>query len=110
VLEHSDMFILPSWAEGLPNAMIEAMAARLPVIVTNVGGIPDVIEDRVTGFLVEPQSSENLAAVIQEVLNREDIGRAVADAGFDVAVDRFSVAKAVQKFRVGFKMALRSPV
>lgn len=109
VLEESDIFVLPSWAEGLPNAMIEAMAARLPVIVSGVGAIPDVIKNRVNGFLVEPRSSEKLRAILQEVVNREDLRHAVADAGFELAQQRFSIATAEEKFRRGFMIAMGSP-
>ncbi len=106
ILEDSDIFVLPSWAEGLPNAMIEAMACRLPVVVTRVGGIPDVIDDGVTGFLVNPRSPEELAGVLHRIIESAEIRNAVADAGFEVAESRFSRSVAVEKFRRAFTIAL----
>lgn len=54
VLANSDCFVLPSYAEGLPMAMLEAMAYGMPVIATRVGAIPEVVTDGVEGFLIEP--------------------------------------------------------
>lgn len=65
------LFVLPSLSEGLPQAMLEAMSYGLPVVATNVGGIPDVVEDGKTGFLVEPKNIEDMRKHI-EILVRDD--------------------------------------
>ena len=57
----SSIFILPSYAEGLPISILEAMSAGLPVIATRVGGIPDIVEDGVNGFLIDLHSPEQIA-------------------------------------------------
>jgi len=76
----SDLLALPSWAEGLPNAMIEAMAAGLVVVVTCVGGIPDVVTDRENALLIPPRDvaalADALARVIDDGALRERLGRA----------------------------------
>ena len=54
MLSRADIFVYPSYHEGMPMAVIEAMACRLPVVATNVGGLPDLIQDHVTGILVKP--------------------------------------------------------
>jgi len=64
IFSSSDIFILPSYAEGLPIAMLEAMAAGLPIIATSVGAIPEVIEDRRNGFLIKTGDYHALAEKI----------------------------------------------
>lgn len=67
-LKAFDLFVLPSVKEGHPYALLEAGLACLPVVATRVGGIPEIIEDDVTGWLVAPADSRALAAVIQQAL------------------------------------------
>lgn len=87
----ASLFVLPSYAEGLPNAMIEAMAAGLPVVVTSVGCIPDVVRDDEHGRYVPVGEPESLAEVLVELANspalRERLGRCAGVAArsmFDV--------------------------
>lgn len=64
-LLRSQFSILPSHTEGLPNASLEAMAAGLPVVAYDVGGVPELVEDGVTGILVQPRDVQGLADAIQ---------------------------------------------
>ena len=64
-LRESDVFILPSYTEGLPNALLEGMAAGLAVICTPVGGIPEVVHDPDNGLLVPPEDPVRLSAAIR---------------------------------------------
>ncbi len=68
-LKASDIFIRPSRSEGMGNSFIEAMAAGIPVIGTNVGGIPDFLKDNETGFFCDVSNPEKVAGVIQKVAN-----------------------------------------
>lgn len=93
LLEEADVYILPSYNEGLPIAILEAMAYGLPVITTPVGGIPEAIEDGVEGFLVPPGSIADLADRIGRLAHdrelRERMGWAArqrAQAQFDANV------------------------
>lgn len=78
-LSRADVFVLPSHAEGLPLAVLEAMAYRLAIVTTPVGAIPEVIEDGETGLLVPPGDSASLAAALQRLLAsdglRDDLAR-----------------------------------
>jgi len=67
-LQAADYFVFPSENEGLGLAIIEAMATRLPVLATNVGGIPDLVVNRENGYLIPPNNDEELLAAMMELL------------------------------------------
>jgi glycosyltransferase involved in cell wall biosynthesis len=67
LLERSDLFLLPSYSEGLPYAMMESMAAGVPVVVTGVGAIPDVVKEGVHGTFVEVGDAASIAQAIQRL-------------------------------------------
>ena len=80
VLSAFDVFALPSQSEGMSNAILEAMAMELPVVVTAVGGAPEVVEEGISGFLVDYPDSASMAARLTTLLRdaalRERVGRA----------------------------------
>ena len=78
--ETSSIFILPSYNEGLPMAMIEAMSLGQIPITTPVGGIPDVIEDGSNGLLVEPGDPSSIAAAIEQLITDEDLRERLSEA------------------------------
>ncbi len=67
LLSAADVFLLPSYREGLPYALLESMAAGTPVITTRVGGIPDVVTDRINGMLVPRRDADAIARAIVEL-------------------------------------------
>lgn len=69
ILKETDILILPSFAEGVPVVLMEAMAARLPVVTTQVGGIGELVEDGVSGFICPPGDLETLTARIDTLLS-----------------------------------------
>lgn len=79
VLSEIDIFVLPSFTEGLPNVILEAFAAGKPVVATAVGGTPEVVEDGVSGFLTDPQKPEYMAECILRLARdpalRKDMGK-----------------------------------
>jgi glycosyltransferase involved in cell wall biosynthesis len=79
-MQRADFLVLPSLAENLPVAVIEAMASGLPVVATRVGGVPELVGDA-TGLLVEPGNSGALRDAIEEMLGRYAEYSAPAIAG-----------------------------
>ena len=73
LLSQADAFILPSYNEGLPMSMLEAMAWGLPVIVTPVGGIPEVITQDENGLLVQPGNQVEITQAMQRLIKDEDL-------------------------------------
>jgi len=79
LFESATIFVLPSYGEGIPLAMLEAMSYSVPVIATSVGGIPEVIKDGHTGFLIRPADIEGLASAMRNLMLapelRSEIGK-----------------------------------
>ena len=76
----ADVFVLPSHSEGSPNVLLEAMAARLPVVATEVGGVPEIVDDQESALLVPAKQPLTLATAIAQVLRNPDMGGKLADA------------------------------
>ncbi len=87
-----DLFCLPSYAnEGVPQALMQAMACGLPVITTPVGAIGEIVKHQQTGIMIEPQNSTALAAAIITLLTSEEIRSTISNGAFDFAQSRFGV-------------------
>jgi glycosyltransferase involved in cell wall biosynthesis len=71
IMAELDMFVLPSVSEASPITILEAMAMELPVVATNVGGVPEQVSDGETGWLVQPKDPQLLASSINEILSNE---------------------------------------
>jgi glycosyltransferase involved in cell wall biosynthesis len=80
LLASSDVFILPSYNEGLPMAILEAMAWGLPIISTPVGGIPELVVSNKNGFLVTPGDVEQLSQTMQTLIANETLRLSLGDA------------------------------
>lgn len=98
VLTSSDILVLPSWAEGFPNAIIEAMAAGLAVIVSSVGNIPEVLTHNSEALLVPPKDNKALVNAITNLINDDDLRDRLALSGHNFSEKNFSIDSAVQKF------------
>ena len=92
LFQRSDVLVVPTLADCFSMAAIEAMACGLPVITSLVGGIPEIVVEGQTGFLVPPGDATGLLAAIQAVVADPGLRRRLGHAGRDVAVDRFNGA------------------
>jgi glycosyltransferase involved in cell wall biosynthesis len=81
LLARSDIFVLPSLFEGLSNACIEAMATGLPVVVTDVGGMSELVRDGVDGFVVPPEDPAALAERIGKLIDDPTLAERFGSSG-----------------------------
>ena len=79
LLQALDIFVLPSLSEGIPMALLEAMAASRAVVASRVGGIPEIIEDEVEGFLIEPMDVHSLAERCRRLIESPDVARRMGE-------------------------------
>jgi glycosyltransferase involved in cell wall biosynthesis len=92
LLADADVFVLSSRSEGSPVSVIEAMAAGLPVVASRVGGVPELVEDGETGFLVPPEDPQALTRVLARLLEDHTLRRRLGDAGRQRARREFDLA------------------
>jgi L-malate glycosyltransferase len=95
ILACCDIAVLPSLAEGLPNAVLEYLAAGLPVVASALGGNLEIIQDGTNGMLVPPQDSQALAAALIRLLSDEDLAASIGAAGHDYVKQNFSFDRLV---------------
>jgi N-acetyl-alpha-D-glucosaminyl L-malate synthase BshA len=109
LLSSSDLFLLPSSQESFGLAALEAMACAVPVVASRVGGIPEVVEDNVTGFLHAPGDLEGMAASAIAVLTDEAMHRRLAAAARDMAFERYRATKIVPIYESYYEETLSQP-
>ena len=89
-LESSDIFVIPSWFEGMPNSLIEALASGLPSISSNVGIIPDYVKHNLNGLLIEPKNKLILEKTIEKTINDVNLRKSLSKNGVELAEKMFS--------------------
>jgi glycosyltransferase involved in cell wall biosynthesis len=99
-LNQLKLLVLPSYTEGLPNIMLEAMACGTPVLVTGVGAITDIIEDNKTGFILKDNSSEYISQAIQNIFTCHNQLSKVSKNSRDLIERKFTYEKTVDKWRI----------
>lgn len=97
ILGALDIFVIPSLWEGLPNAILEAMGAGLPVVATRVGGVPEVVVDGETGLLVPPRDPDALAGAILRLLHHPNLRWRMGRVGRNRVMEHFSIEQMVRR-------------
>jgi glycosyltransferase involved in cell wall biosynthesis len=96
ILACCDIAVLPSEAEGLPNAVLEYMAAGLPTVASRVGGNAEIVQDGKTGLLVPPQDSYALAEALLRLLRNPDFAAGMGMKGRECVAAHFSFQRMVE--------------
>lgn len=103
-----DVFVSTSVprSEGVPTAILEAMSSGLPVVATRVGGVEEVVEDGVTGFVVAPLDVDAIAAAVQSLVHRPLLGARFGASARERAVERFGIERCIDAHLRAFEQAL----
>lgn len=108
LLATCDVFVLPSLYEGLPLALLEAMAAERPVVATAIPGVNEVMAHNETGYLVPPADPAALAAALRHVLGDTDLARRIASGARERVVASFSAESVAAQVMGSYRELLRA--
>jgi len=106
ILRHADIFALASFAEGVPVALMEAMAMEIPCISTNIAGIPELIRDGLDGLLVPASSVEALTSALQRLIEDRSLRRSLAVSGAKRVSDLYNLPQNARTLAAVFMQAL----
>lgn len=96
-LRISDLFVFPTYFEGQPVSVLEAMAYQCGIVATNVGGIPQMIESEQTGLLIEPKDPEGLKSALQKLLSDPELCERLGENAGAKVQKEFSIEKSLQE-------------
>jgi glycosyltransferase involved in cell wall biosynthesis len=106
LMRRLSVLCLTSRSEGMPNVVLEAMAAACPVVATRVGDVPEVIQDGTNGFLVDSEDTEGLARVVVKLLRDAELAERIGAAGRATVEQRFSCQRMAQEIEQVYLRAL----
>jgi glycosyltransferase involved in cell wall biosynthesis len=105
-LSRADVFALVSYEEGAPMGIAEAMAAGVPVVTSNRCGMPYMVHDGETGFLVNPDQPDDIALCIEKILKNRDLAQQMGERSKTIAMDRYHPDRVAQRTRDVYLRAL----
>jgi N-acetyl-alpha-D-glucosaminyl L-malate synthase BshA len=105
-LGQADLFLLPSDMESFGLAALEAMACEVPVVASNVGGVPEVIDHGIDGYLHPPRDVETAAKYALDVLSRPDRGRAMGQAARANARKKYCANDVIPQYEAYYRQVL----
>ncbi|MBQ9888041.1 MAG: glycosyltransferase family 4 protein [Bacteroidales bacterium] len=97
IFRRSDIFVFPTYEDCFPLVLLEALAHRLPVVTTDEGGIPDIVQDGVNGLICERRDPESLADCIDTLLANPDLGRKMGEEGHRIFLEKFTEETFIQR-------------
>ena len=101
-----DVFVLPSLIEGTPMALLEAMACRIPVVASGVGGVPQIIDPGKEGILVSPCKPEEIATGIRTLYNDDSLRKNLAKAACNKVKSNFDIKEWTKKIEAEYLKVL----
>jgi glycosyltransferase involved in cell wall biosynthesis len=104
-----DLFVMSSVTEGLGTSLLDAMACARPIVATQAGGIPELVEDGVNGLLVPPRDAPALADAIVRALRDQPLRERMGKAGFDRVRERFTVERMVERTAAVYRTVVKMP-
>lgn len=110
ILSGSDLFVLTSRSEAFPNSVMEAMAAALPVIATDVGGVPELIQHDVNGILIPVGDRSALVRSVRTLLDHPSRAAALGNSARETIASRFSFTRMVRSFEDLYRQLLQPTV
>ncbi len=97
LLSISDIFVLPTLGDALPTVLIEALAAEIPIVASNVGGVPEIVENEVNGLLVPPGDSSELTQACLQFLQNRELASQIVQVGNAIVQQRFNISVQIEK-------------
>lgn len=102
-LRISDVFVRPSLSEGMGNSFIEAMAAGIPIVGTNIGGIPDFLEDGVTGLMAEVGNAKSISLQVNKILSNSELAKMLTENARKKIASTYEWEKIALEMRQAFE-------
>ena len=107
ILKCSDLFVLCSSTESAPLTVLEALSTGIPVIATRIGGVPEIVEDDVNGFLVEPKHPEAIAERILQLNNDKPLREKLGEGARNTVLERYTIDKVIKQYEETYERILK---
>lgn len=101
-----DIFMLPSFTEGLPNVVLEAFASKKPVVATAVGGTPEVVQDGISGFLTTPDNIRAMVQSVEKLVDSPGLRQQMGHAGYSYIAEHFGFEAQTHKYTELYKASV----
>ncbi len=103
----ADIFVIPSSYDNFPNAVLEAMACKLPIVATRVGGIPQQIQEGKNGLLIESNNIDELKTAILKLINNDKLAQEMGRRNREIVKERYSWIESAQRLKKIYSLLLK---